>query len=142
SPSPTPPARVAAHPGSRPARTTRPPAHPRSVTPPRPPAYPFFRQPRLRMRTASLQSPAPRRAMKKIRMDVEALQVESFQAGAAEQMPRGPVHANRLEQLRDDIPHDESQLVCATNGFNYCAAPSYGCVVVTEGCYYVITSLC
>jgi hypothetical protein len=80
--------------------------------------------------------------MKKVKLEIEALRVESFEAGAAEHMPRGTVHANRIEQLRDDIPHDESQLACATNGYNYCAAETYGCVVATEGCYYVITSLC
>ena len=80
--------------------------------------------------------------MKKIKLDVEALHVESFEAGAAGHTPRGTVHANRIEQLRDDIPHDESGLVCATGGYNYCAAETYGCVEVTSGCYYVMTHDC
>ena len=79
--------------------------------------------------------------MRKIKLEVEALHVESFEAGAAAPMPRGTVHANRIEQLRDDIPHDESQLACATGGYNYCAQQTYGCVSYTGG-EYVITPLC
>lgn len=66
--------------------------------------------------------------MQKIKLELEALHVESFEAGTAESMPRGTVHANRLEQLRDDIPHDPSGLACATGGYNYCAGDSYGCI--------------
>lgn len=74
--------------------------------------------------------------MHKIKLELEALHVVSFEAGAAAPMTRGTVHphANRFEQLRDDIPHDDSQLACQTNGFNYCAAPSYGCIAYTGGC--------
>ena len=81
--------------------------------------------------------------MRKIKLELEALHVESFEAGAAEPMPRGTVHphANRFEQLRDDIPHDESQLACATGGYNYCAQQTYGCVSYTGG-EYQITPLC
>jgi hypothetical protein len=78
--------------------------------------------------------------MKRVKLKIEALEVESFQADAGERMPRGTVVANVFNR---DIPHDDSNaLACGTGGYNYCAAETYGCVEVTGGCYYEITSLC
>lgn len=79
--------------------------------------------------------------MRKIKLEVEALTVESFEAGTTTPTPRGTVHANRFEQLRDDIPHDASGLACATGGYNYCAAETYGCVEYSD-CWYGVTQLC
>jgi hypothetical protein len=76
--------------------------------------------------------------MKKIKLELDALQVESFEAGTADRAVKGTVHANVFNR---DIPHYESEgLACATNGFNYCAAPSYGCVEVSG--QYVMTHDC
>jgi hypothetical protein len=81
--------------------------------------------------------------MKRMKLKVEALQVESFVPESGTRGPRGTVHANEFEPFNRDIPHDDSNaLACATGGYNYCAADTYGCVEVTTGCYYEITSLC
>jgi hypothetical protein len=78
--------------------------------------------------------------MKKIKLELEALRVESFEAGAAGDLARGTVQAHVFNR---DIPHDDSNaLACGTGGYNYCAQPSYGCVEATSGCYYEITPLC
>ena len=81
--------------------------------------------------------------MKRMKLKLELLQVESFEVQRQGRLMRGTVRANVFEPFYRDIPHDESNaLACATGGYNYCAAPSYGCVVVTEGCYYEVTPLC
>jgi hypothetical protein len=83
--------------------------------------------------------------MKKLQLDIEALRVDSFEAGTTEVVTRGTVQANVRNQ---DIPHNESEgLACATDGFNYCNAPTAGgCVSYTSpnfsDCCYEITSLC
>jgi hypothetical protein len=78
--------------------------------------------------------------MKKIKLELDALRVESFEAGTADRVLKGTVHANVFNR---DIPHDDSNaLARGTGGYNYCAAHTHGCVEVTGGCNYQITPLC
>jgi hypothetical protein len=63
--------------------------------------------------------------MKKLKLDVEALRVDSFEPATAARARRGTVQGNVFNQ---DIPHNESEgLACATHGFNYCSSQSSVC---------------
>jgi len=78
--------------------------------------------------------------VKRTKLKIELLQVESFLPQESGSTLRGTVRGNVFNR---DIPHDDSNaLACATGGYNYCAAETYGCVEVTGGCYYEMTPLC
>ena len=84
--------------------------------------------------------------MKKIKLDLDALAVDSFDAGTAE--PRhGTVRAHDFEPMnRDWQPSEQSALACATGGYQVCGDQTVtGCVVVSGGdtaCCYYVTDLC
>lgn len=62
--------------------------------------------------------------MKKIKLDVEKLAVESFEAGNDETSPRGTIHAH---VKYTDIRYCGSGFGCYTDNEPECATRWYGC---------------
>ncbi|MBV9108294.1 MAG: hypothetical protein JO306_02680 [Gemmatimonadetes bacterium] len=82
--------------------------------------------------------------MKKMKLDLDTLAVNTFETAAPVHISRGTVqgHFDHNPLNRDWQPSEQSALACATGGYNVCGGPTVtGCVDYTGG-VYIMTTLC